>query len=203
MVVMMTVGVGATTASFVAVDEVLLRDLPVTRQDELVVAWRASEITSLELPFSGTAFDAVATSAGSVSDVAAYSAWGALPILADGSDGSYSLSGTYVAGDFFGVLGARPAVGRLLTAEDDQPGADRVGVISYDVWRTRWAADPGVVGATLLVDGEPMTLVGVAPQGLEYPRGTEIWYRFEPSTHLLRSAARLRSSICWHEARPV
>src|SRR5687768_7784537 len=86
MVVMMTIGVGATTASFVAVDAVLLRDLPVLRQNALVVAWRASEITSLELPFSGTAFDAVARSAATVTDVAAYSAWGTLPILADAPD---------------------------------------------------------------------------------------------------------------------
>lgn len=172
----LAVGIGATTAAFAAVDHVLLRELPVHEQEELVVAWRASERTSIHLPFSGLAFDAVRREAESLSGVAGYSAWGALPLLVETADDAYPLAGVYVAGDFFGVLGARPYLGRLLETADDAPGAAPTAVLSHSVWRTRYGADPTVVGSTLVINDQAFTVVGVAPRGFEYPMGTEIWY---------------------------
>lgn len=185
----LAIAVGTTTAAFAAIDGVLWRDLPVKRQDELVVAWRASERTSLEMPYDGAAFDVLARGAKSLSAVAGYSAWGSLPVLVETSKDSYALNGSYVAGDFFGVLGARPERGRLLTAADDQPGASPVAVLSDVVWKTRYGADAGLVGSTLMVAGQAVTIVGVAPKGLDYPRGTDIWYPLR-ADYATASAAR-------------
>lgn len=172
----LAIGIGATTAAFAAVDGVLLHDLPVDRQEELVVAWQASERTSIELPFGGLAFDALTRGAGSLESLAGYSAWGALPTLVDTPSGSHELNASYVAGDFFGVLRARPTRGRLLSASDDEPGAVPVAVVSHSAWRTRYGADPGIVGSTLVIGDRTVTIVGVGPRGFDYPRGTDFWY---------------------------
>ena len=173
----LAIGVGATTAGFTSVDGVLLRDLPVERQDELVVAWRVSDRTPIRLPFSGVAFDALRPAPpGRLSAVAGYSAWGSLPVLVEDSDASFPLNASYVAGDFFGVLGARPAMGRLLGADDDLPDAAPSVVLSHSAWRQRFGADPAVVGSTIVMFDLSWTVVGVAPEGLEYPLGTELWW---------------------------
>jgi predicted permease len=76
--------------------------------------------------------------------------------------------GALVSGSYFGVLGLRPAVGRLLGPADDQTiGGDFVAVLSHAYWRNHLGSDPGVVGQTLVVNGQSMTIVGVAPEGFE------------------------------------
>lgn len=76
------------------------------------------------------------------------------------------VSGVLVSGQYFVALGVTPTLGRLLGPEDDRaPGAHPQVVLSYDYWRTRFNADPNVVNDRLVLNGEPMTIVGVAPQG--------------------------------------
>jgi hypothetical protein len=71
-----------------------------------------------------------------------------------------------VSGSYFPVLGVRPALGRLLAPSDDQTiGAHRVVVLSHGYWRARFGEDPSILNDTLVINGEPMTVVGVAPQG--------------------------------------
>src|SRR6185295_1965207 len=74
--------------------------------------------------------------------------------------------GVLVSGTFFDVLGLRPAAGRLFTADDDRtPGGHPVVVLGHGFWTRRFAADPRIVGQSLLVNGQPLTVVGVAPAG--------------------------------------
>ncbi len=116
-------GIGATTAAFAAVDAVLLRDLPVDRQEELIVGWRLNEERpSIRVPFRTEEYDFLSRGQRSLSSLAGFTAWGALPVLVENSSPGYTLNEVRVAGDFFGVAGTRPAIGRLLTADDDQPG---------------------------------------------------------------------------------
>jgi predicted permease len=78
--------------------------------------------------------------------------------------------GVLVSGSYFPVLGLQPALGRLLTPEDDRTvGGHFVAVLSYDYWETQLGADPGVLNSILTINGQPMTIVGVAPRGF---RGT-------------------------------
>jgi len=75
-------------------------------------------------------------------------------------------SGMLVSGSYFNVLGVRPALGRLFTPDDDRtPGGHFVVVLSHAYWRSQLDADPGILNQTLIVNGHPMTIVGVAPEG--------------------------------------
>jgi predicted permease len=86
--------------------------------------------------------------------------------------------GSMVSGEFFEVLGVRPAVGRLLDRRDEAPGAAPAIVISHGLWRRRFGGDSSVVGRTLSFD-YPHTIVGVAPPGFEYPARVEMWFPLE------------------------
>ena len=86
-----------------------------------------------------------------------------------------TVTSTAVSGNFFDVLGVRPAVGRLLREQDAVAGAEPVSVIAYGLWRREFGGDTEVVGRTLLLNGRPATIAGVAPQGLTFPDDADVW----------------------------
>jgi predicted permease len=188
----LALGIGATTAAFAAVDGVLLQELPVSGQDELVVAWFVNPARELfHIPFSPSAFDLAVRGTGSLSGVAGVERAGARPTVVESGSDPYVLSHVRVAGDFFGVLGARPAAGRLLTLSDDDPGAEAAVVLAHGTWVAQFGADPSVLGSTLRYGDRSFTIVGVAPEGFDFPQGTDLW-------------ATLRGSFpSWAEEEPV
>jgi predicted permease len=78
---------------------------------------------------------------------------------------AHSLRSEYVTGTYFSTLGVRAFGGRVFTPDDDKPAAPPVAVLSHRVWQTAYASDPSVVGSTFVVEGHPMTVIGVAPAG--------------------------------------
>src|SRR5262249_50943597 len=106
---------------------------------------------------------------------------GAVPIRE--GDQVTRLRRALVSGEFFDVLGVRPALGRALRPTDDVRGAAPVVVLSYAAWQQRFNADPHVIGRQVVTynDGSPFTIVGVMPQGLDYPKGTDYWAPVVPS----------------------
>ncbi|MBZ5495701.1 MAG: ABC transporter permease [Acidobacteriia bacterium] len=170
-VLSLALGIGANTAIFSLVDTVLLKWLPVRSPQELYLVTTGTN-TSWNYPD----YTAFRDHNHSFSGLAAYST-GVQPLgMQAGNGGSgdntelaYSLT---VSGNYFGVLGVRPAVGRLFDAEDDRkPGASPYVVLSFEYWRSRFNADAGVVGRKLLLNGFPFTIVGVARRGF---RGTDV-----------------------------
>ena len=96
------------------------------------------------------------------------------------------VEGLWVSGDFFRVLGVSPARGRLFTSSDDAPGCSAsVAVVSYDFWQVSLGGDPGVVGSTLTIVDQPVTVVGVAPAGF---RGLEVGRTFDVAQPLCLGA---------------
>lgn len=157
-------------------DAVLLRDLPVQEQDELVVVWQLlPDRGALRIPFRADAYHALLLGAESLSAAAGVTAWGALPVPIDSEGQEYVLRHAAVAGDFFGVLGVRAALGRLTTSVDDAVGAPPTAVLAHAAWRSRYGADPGVVGSTISIDGVATRVVGVAPEGFDFPHRTDLW----------------------------
>ena len=198
----LAIGIGATTAAFAAVNAVLLRDLPVDRQDELVVVWQLyPDRGSLRVPFRADAYDALIRGAESFTAAAGVTAWGALPIPVDAGGEAFVLNHASIAGDFFGVLGVRPALGRLPTAADDAVGATPTAVLSHGAWRGRWGADPDVIGSTLSIDGTTATVVGVAPEGFDFPHRTDVWiplrrdYAGDPGIVELHVVGRMAAGV--------
>jgi len=167
-------GIGANTAIFSLFDQTLLRSVPVRNPDELV---------SLAAP--GPQFGANSCSMiGNCDEVFSYPMFrdvekrqSVLSGLAAHRDLSVSLSydqqpmsgrGLLVSGSYFPTLGLSPAIGRLIGPSDDSTiGANFVVVLSYDFWASRFGGDPSLVGKPMIVNGQTMTIIGVAPKGFE------------------------------------
>ncbi len=99
-------------------------------------------------------------------EVAAFQAAGLLQsVRREGELAARPLRSEYVTGNYFSMLGVRAFGGRVLSPDDDKPGAPPVAVLSHRVWQTRYGGDPSVVGSTFVVEGHPFTVIGVAPPG--------------------------------------
>jgi predicted permease len=180
----LALGIGLTTAVFTVADALLQRRLPVHDQDRLVVLWGEARDRAFNYPLGLDDAQEFARRTRSLERVAFFAYYGALPKPIRDGDRISRLRRAPVSGEFFDVLGARPALGRALRATDDVSGAAPVLVLSYGAWQRRFGGDPHVLGRQVLTydDGVAYTIVGVMPQGLDYPRGTDFWVPVVPST---------------------
>jgi putative ABC transport system permease protein len=166
--------VSANATMFSAVYAVLLRPLPIRQPEELIVGWgsdQAQHLAVVELSYRN--FEEWTTGSASFVQAAAMgsSTW---PAVLDSPDGSTRLSSAGVSASFFDTVGVVPVLGRGFRTDDDLPGAPRVVVLSHRLWTTRFGADPRVVGTTIALT-QPHTVVGVMPEGFDFPRGTDFW----------------------------
>ncbi|MFN7929222.1 MAG: ABC transporter permease [Blastocatellia bacterium] len=176
-VLTLALGIGATTAIFTLVHQVMLKSLPVTKPEEL---WRIGDkvrccnwggyTQSSDGNFSIFSYEAYQhfrTNTPEFVDLAALQAGNApLGVRRAGAQGAIDTrNGQYVSGNFFRTLGINPWLGRLMSDADDQPGAPPVAVMSYQVWSEKYGADPSVVGAGYQINGHLFTVIGVAPPG--------------------------------------
>lgn len=169
-VLTLALGIGANTAIFSLMDQILLRLLPVAEPDRLVVldapgpfSGSTRNHSDTLTPLSHPMFEALREKNSVFEGMLAHHE-AAVHLTVEGQ--TEAVSGDLVSGTFFQVLGLAPAAGRLFTAEDDlTPGAHPVVVLSHGFWTRRFASDPQAVGRTLGVNGHPMTVVGVAPPG--------------------------------------
>lgn len=172
----LALGIGATTAIFTVVRQVLLRDLPFADPDRLVAAWAADP--GHDQPHGMLAvpeFEEWRAQGAAFAGMAAYSALPTGLTLAEGGE-PVRLRTAYVSADFFSTLGLHARVGRVILPAEHVPGRDRVVVLSYGLWRSRFGGDPGIVGRTLRLNDEPFTVVGVLPPDARFPGGdTEAW----------------------------
>src|SRR5438309_5339272 len=180
----LALGIGLATAVFTVADALLLRRLPVRDQDRLVVLWGRKPDREFAYPLGLDDAREFARQTRSLERVAFFSYYGAGPKPIRDGDQISLLRRALVSGEFFDVLGARPVLGRALGATDDVSGAAPVLVLSYGAWQRRFGGDPHVLGRQVLTydDGVAYTIVGVMPQGLDYPRGTDFWAPVVPST---------------------
>lgn len=176
-VITLALGIGANTAIFSLVNAVLLRNLPVHDPSRLVLFSdnpRESMGMSSGLPsgrqteFSYPFYRYVAGTTRSFQGICAFQTpEDTLTVRNEDQAGGVVqvAQGTMVSGNFFSVLGVPAILGRVLAPADDQPEAAPAAVVSYAYWRTKLGGDRGVVGRSFDIDGVPITIVGVAPQG--------------------------------------
>jgi putative ABC transport system permease protein len=179
-------GIGLSVAMFTVFDAVLRRPLPVEGQDRVVVLWAEAEDSIRRLPLTYAHFERFREAAQTLQEVGGVLAPRGWPhAIRDGERG-LSLNLAAVTGNFFTLLGVRPVIGRLLADDDDVEGAPRVLVISHGLWHRHFGGDPGVLGRTLTLHERQLTytVVGVAPPGLEYPAGAELWVPLRPFAEL-------------------
>jgi predicted permease len=158
-------GIGVNTAIFSVVDLILLRPLPIEAPEEVAFLTSQQKGGGVSNNFSYPDLEDIRTQAGSVfSDLAGVQPYGMEGLSFEGKNQSMWTS--YVTGNFFGMMGVRPALGRFfLPTEGKVAGADPVLVLGYSYWKTRFGGDATVVGRTVQVDGHPVTVIGVAPEG--------------------------------------
>ena len=176
-VITLALGIGATTAIFTLVHQVMLKSLPVTKPEEL---WRVGDKVRCcnwggytqdkdgdFALFSWEAFKNFREHTPEFTDLAALQAGNApLGVRRAGSQAPVDTrNGEYVSGNFFRTLGIQPWIGRLMNDTDDREGAAPVAVMSYHIWTDKYGSDPSVVGASYQINGHPFTVIGVAPPG--------------------------------------
>ena len=173
-IVSLALGIGANAAIFSLFSQILLKPLPVPEPARLVNfaapgpkpgSTNCSQAGDCDTVFSYPMFRDLEKVQTPFTGIAAHLSFGA-NLSARGQ--TQNGEGMLVSGSYFPVLGLTPAVGRLLTPDDDRaPGEAHVVVLSYAYWQNRFASDPAVINTTLIVNGQTMTVVGVAPKGFE------------------------------------
>src|SRR5262245_382402 len=179
----LALGIGLSTAVFTVADALLLRRLPVRDQERLVVLWGAAPERAFDYPVGFSDGGEFIRSSRMLERAALFLYNGAVPVPVRDGDRISRLRRALVSGEFFEVLGARALLGRALRPADDVQGAEPVAVLSHAAWQRRFNRDPGVLGRRIVLygDGTAYTIVGVMPQGLGYPKGTDFWAPVVPS----------------------
>jgi len=173
-IVSLALGIGANAAIFSLFNQLLLRPLPVPEANRLVNlaapgpkpgSTSCSQAGDCDTVFSYAMFRDLERIQTPFTGIAAHVTFAAN--LASGGQ-TQNGEGLLVSGNYFPVLGLKPAIGRLLDPDDDRtPGESHVVVLSYAYWQTRFAMDPNVLSQPLTVNGQTMTIVGVAPRGFD------------------------------------
>ena len=174
----LAMGIAAATAIFSIVNGVLLTPLPYAESERLVSLWHMA-------PAAG--FDRLTQSPGtyllyrqrsrSFEDIALYSS---AQVNVTGDSNAERLPAAIVTPSLLHVLRVKPSLGRAFMAEEGRPGAAPVVLLSDRLWRWRFAADPGVLGRSMRINGVPRVIVGVMPGGFEFPRAeTDLWLPLE------------------------
>jgi predicted permease len=165
----LALGLGANITIFTLLHSLMLRALPVERPHELYRLGNTNDCcvnsglqTTYSL-FSTRLFEHLRRDVPGFVELAGFQA-NTLPasVRRAGDRGAASFPSQYVTANYFTMFGVRPAAGRLLRADDDRPEAPPVAVMSHQVWARAFAMDPGVIGGAFVVNGRPVTVVGIA-----------------------------------------
>jgi predicted permease len=205
----LSLGIGANTAIFSVVNAVLLRPLPFAEPDRLVsIAETHPELPRLEVATPD--FEDWRRQARSFTDMAAWSLKDLGKMALTEAGEPEQLQSTCVTPNLFPLLGIGPALGRNFLPEENQAGRDRVAIVSYGLWRRRFAADPNLVGRAIRLNDENHIVVGVMPQDAQLPFDTDVWLplsrlRTDLLTnrvrHPLEVVARLKAGVTAPQAR--
>jgi predicted permease len=211
-VLVLALGIGANSAIFTVVRAVLLAPLPYADPDRLVRLYERDVVgTTAYNVVSGANFYDWRNAARSFDSMGFYTQWGASLSPADGGLPE-NVTGVTCDTGFFRTLGVAAAIGHTFGDEDDRQDAPRVVVISDPFWRRRFSANPAALGASLRMDGELYTVIGIMPPSFDYPSAeTQYWlpvnrmlkpnFRQARGSHRFSVVGRLKSGVTVEHAR--
>lgn len=170
----LSIGIGASTIVFSAVNAVLLRPLPYPESQRIVIPWRQApkdaNIGYNEIPWGAINFQYMEKMT-SFESIAAFKS---NSFNLTGSGEPAQLEGFRVSSGFFHTLGITPLLGRPFTESEDRPGGENDVILSYQLWQTRFHGDRGILERGIDLNGVPYSVVGVMPPDFEFPRGEEM-----------------------------
>lgn len=207
-VVALALGIGANSAIFSVVNTVLLRPLPYKDADRLMMVWEDASKRGFprDTPAPANYIDwrdqnQVFTGMAAISD---------LSCNLTGTGEPERIEGRRVSASLFPLLGVEPKLGRVFTAEEDQPGHAGVVIISHRLWQRRFSSDLNIIGKPLTLNGVTVTVVGVMPAEFQFPtRDDELWIPIAFSateaarrqSHFLEVFARLKDGVTLQQAQ--
>jgi len=207
--------IGANTAMYSIVDAVLFRPLPYPEPEQLAaLATRFEGARDQQTEQDGATWEYVRDNVRSL-DVAVLGAAGGVNLIS--SNGARYVQQQRVSAGFFRVLGVSPFIGQEFTRDQDRPGGPPLVMLSYELWRGLFRSDPSLVGGTILLRGEPHTVIGIMPEGFEsafevdltgFQKTThaDLWTPLRPSAKgegsgtNYKLVARLRPGVSWQQA---
>jgi predicted permease len=176
-ILVIAVGIGVNTAVFSVIDAVLLKPLTYPDPQQLVTLTN----TSPQGTFPGASipkFSLWRQQSSIFQQVAAYD-FGGAGLNLTGSDHPQQVEGIHVSADYFAMFGAPLIAGRTFTAEEDRLNGGHVTVLSYGLWKSRYGANPNIVGTTIQLDGQPYLVVGVVGPGFQTDTPADLWIPFQ------------------------
>jgi putative ABC transport system permease protein len=190
-VLTLALGIGANTAIFSVVDQLLLRPLPYPEGDNLLMVYESG------LGGRGVSFgDRNVSSPANWLDwqkenrtLEGLAAWRTASVTLTGAGEATRLNGQMVSSEFFPLLRVRPLLGRTISDEDDRPNAPLVAVMSHRLWQSRFGSDPNIIGRFIHLNDQPYQVVGVMPAG----------FRFVYQDNDLWGAGRLNRNEAWRK----
>lgn len=200
-VLALAVGIGANTGVFSVLNAILLRSLPFHEPERLAA------LPLFAAANSAAEFDDWRARSSYLSDAASFFSF---DVNAEASGQGIRMRLSETSAGFFSVLGVRPALGRAFAAEEDTPGRTAVAVIGYALWQRHFGGDRNAVGSSIRINGVPLTVIGIAPPGLDYPEKTDVWSptRFDltripktGSAFFPATIGRLKPGVTWAQAR--
>ena len=216
-VLTLAVGIGASTTMFSVARAVLLRPLPYQQPDRLVRVFETNPLKRWTRTAAAPANFADWQKQNTVfAEMAAYSGTNdqgetQINLFLTGQGDPQRLKALSVSGNLLRLLGVSPLLGRTFTDEETFEGKGRVVVLSYGLWQTLFAGDPGVVGRTISLSGRAWDVVGVMPRGFFFPgRDVQLWipFGYKPSVfvearrpHWINIVGRLRPGVTLEQAQ--
>ena len=204
-VLTLALGIGASTAIFSVVDAVLLRPLPFPHPEQIVQVWEQSP-NGDSINLSDPNFDDFRTQNTTFANLAAYS--GSEPTSISGGNEPVRANITAVSSDFFRVLGIEPFRGRAFAPEEQRVHGAPAMIVSYGYWQRYLGGATDLSKLHLAMEGAVYPVVGVMPQGFDFPPGAAAWIsrdRYEEipnrSAHNWRGIGRLRDGVTVEQAR--
>jgi putative ABC transport system permease protein len=202
----LSLGIGANTAIFSVLHGVLLKPLPYPDSDPIVRVWQAVPTSGFfQLGFSEAQLVRLRAGNQSFQQIGGYAVRSAN--LTEQNE-TQRVAVTYVTAGVFESLGFQPALGRTFRREDEAPGSQRVAVLGHEMWRRRYGGDANILGRTIRLNDNPVTVVGVMPpdfrlpEDLSVPQGAQLWQaaRIDPvnpnwGSYYLRPIARLKPGV--------